>query len=84
VYSVLLESSAEKDLRRLPAEVFAQVVPRVRALSDDPRPPGCRKLVGSDSDWRIRVGGYRVIYEVDDGAREVRVMRVRHRRAAYR
>jgi mRNA interferase RelE/StbE len=41
-------------------------------------------LVGSESDWRIRVGDYRVIYEIDDDARHVRVMFIRHRRDAYR
>jgi len=53
-------------------------------LADNPRPYGCRKLTGSDRDWRIRVGDYRIVYEIDDQVREVRVMRIRHRREAYR
>lgn len=56
----------------------------IRALAINPRPPGCRKLVGSKSDWRIRVGDYRVIYEIADAIRVVRVNRVRHRREVYR
>jgi mRNA interferase RelE/StbE len=53
-------------------------------LGNNPRPPGCRKLVGSKNDWRIRVGDYRVIYEIADAIRIVRVNRVRHHREVYR
>ncbi len=66
------------------AEVRERVVAAIQGLSRTPRPVGCRKIVGSRSDWRLRVGDYRVVYEVDDAAREVRIMYVRHRRDAYR
>jgi mRNA interferase RelE/StbE len=84
VYEVYLERAAERDLRRLPAETFHRIVPRIRALAEDPRPMGCRKLTGSENDWRIRIRDYRVIYEIDDDERVVRVFRIRHRREAYR
>jgi len=84
VHKVHLERAAERDLKRLPADPFWRVVSRIKALADDPRPPGCRKIRGSRNDWRIRIGSYRVVYEVDDAERAVRVMRVRHRREAYR
>jgi mRNA interferase RelE/StbE len=84
VYEVYLERAAERDLRKLPAETFHPIIPRIRALAETPRPPGCRKLTGSDSDWRIRIGEYRVIYEIDDAGKTVRIFRVRHRREAYR
>lgn len=84
MHEVLLEAAAQRELKRLPAEEFARVVARIRALGDSPRPPGSRKLTGSQNDWRIRIGDYRVVYEIDDGARIVRVMRVRHRSEAYR
>lgn len=84
MYEIFLERTAERDLRRLRPEEFRRVIRVVRELADTPRPPGCRKITGSQSDWRIRVGTLRVIYEIDDDAREVRVMRVRHRRDAYR
>jgi mRNA interferase RelE/StbE len=83
VHEVYLERAAERDLKRLPAEVFHRIIPHIRALADNPRPPGCRKLAGSESDWRLRVGDYRIIYEVDDAESTVRVFRVRHRREAY-
>jgi mRNA interferase RelE/StbE len=84
VYAVLLEAAAERSLRHLDAVMFRRVVAELQALANNPRPAGCRKLTGSDRDWRVRAGDYRMIYEIDDGSREVRVMRIRHRREAYR
>ena len=84
MYEVYLERAAERDLKRLAAESFHRVIPSIEALGENPRPAGCRKLSGSKSDWRIRVGDYRVIYEIDDEEKAVWVMRVRHRREVYR
>ena len=84
MYRVYLESGAERDLRQLSPERFAQIIAKIGALAHNPRPPGCRKIVGCANDWRIRVGAYRVIYEIDDGRQAVRVMAVRHRPRAYR
>jgi len=84
VYRVLLERGAERDLARLSSEIHDRVIAAIQALTNNPRPPGCRKLVGSKNDWRIRVGDYRVIYEIADEIRLVRVNRVRHRREVYR
>lgn len=81
---VLISSHAERDLRQLDAPVFHKIIAEIKALAGDPRPPGCRKLAGSKSDWRIRVGDYRVLYEIDDRRNVVRILRVRHRREAYR
>ena len=84
MYEVYLEAAAERDLRRLLAEAFHRIIPLIRALAENPRPPGCRKLTGSENDWRIRIGDYRVVYEIDEADEAVRVFRVRHRREAYR
>ena len=84
MFEVLLERGVEKDLRRLPESIHERVVRAVNALSRNPRPPGCRKLTGSENDWRIRVGDYRVIYEIAAAKRIVHVNRVRHRREVYR
>lgn len=84
MYEVFLERAAQRDVRRLTAQEFHRVVAVIIALAEDPRPPGCRKLSGSKDDWRIRIGDRRVVYEVDDGTKAVRVMRVRHRREVYR
>jgi mRNA interferase RelE/StbE len=84
VYRILLEQSAERDLRRLSPEIHDRVIRALQRLAGNPRPAGCRKLTGTANDWRIRVGDYRVVYDVDDTARTVRVNRVRHRREVYR
>ena len=84
MYHVLLERAAEKDLARLSSEIHARVIAAIQALATTPRPPGCRKLAGSKHDWRIRVGDNRVVYEIADQIRVVRVNRVRHRREVYR
>lgn len=84
MYDVLLERAAERDIRRLPQAEFHRLVARIKALGEKPRPSGSRKITGSKNDWRIRVGTYRVIYEIDEKAKTVMVMRVRHRREAYR
>jgi mRNA interferase RelE/StbE len=84
MYRVFLERAAERDLSRLSSEIHDRVITAIRALGGNARPPGCRKLVGSKNDWRIRVGDYRVIYEIADAIRIVRVNRVRHRREVYR
>jgi mRNA interferase RelE/StbE len=79
MYRVLLERAAEKDLSRLTLEIHDRVMAAIRALATNPRPPGCRKLAGSKNDWRIRV-----VYEIADEIRVVRINRVRHRRDVYR
>jgi mRNA interferase RelE/StbE len=84
MYRVLLERSAERDLGRLSFEVHDRVIAAIQGLANHPRPAGCRKLVGSKNDWRLRVGDYRVIYEIADSVRKVRVNRIRHRREVYR
>jgi len=84
VYEVYLERSAENDLKRLPTSTLDRIVHQIKTLAENPRPLGCRKITGSKNDWRIRIGDYRVLYEVNDRAKAVMVMRVRHRREAYR
>ena len=84
MYEVHLERAAENDLRRLSATAFHRIIPHIRALAENPRPSNCRKLTGSKDDWRIRIGDYRVLYEIDEKAKAVKIMRVRHRREVYR
>jgi len=84
MYEILLARQAERELRKLPAEVFQRIIRHIRELSRIPRPPGCRKLTDAGGDYRLRVGEYRVLYEIDDAARQVRILRVGHRREIYR
>jgi mRNA-degrading endonuclease RelE of RelBE toxin-antitoxin system len=52
-------------------------------LSSVPRQSGCKKLKGGDKHWRIRIGDYRIVYEIDDEAKIVDVTRIAHRREVY-
>jgi mRNA interferase RelE/StbE len=84
MYQVVVERSAEKDLKRLASGIRSRVAIALRALAENPRPAGSRKLAGTRHDWRVRVGDYRIIYEIADVIRVVRVQRIRHRREVYR
>ena len=82
-YRVLLERSAQKALELLSREVRERIYSALTSLSRNPRPPGCKKLKESNY-WRLRVGDYRTIYEIDDAARVVLVLRIAHRSEVYR
>lgn len=84
MYEILLEQAAERDLKKLPADVFKRIIPTTKDLAKNPKPARSRKLTGSKNDWRIRVGDYRILYEIDARAKIVKVMRIRHRKDAYR
>lgn len=84
-YSVRIARDAERDIRAVHASVVPRLVKAIRALANDPRPAGCKKLKGAHSEsWRIRVGAYRIIYVIDDGIRIVEVREVGHRKDIYR
>jgi mRNA interferase RelE/StbE len=84
MHEVQIERTAERDLRRLDEQTHDRIVKQIVALGKEPRPTGSKKLSGSKNDWRIRVGDYRVLYEIADAIRVVRVYRVRHRRDVYK
>ncbi len=83
-YDVLFVASAAKEYHSLPDEIKRRVALAVEAFRQNPRPAGVRKLHGHEYLYRIRVGQYRVVYEIEDPKRLVRVTRIRHRREAYR
>jgi mRNA interferase RelE/StbE len=82
-YEVILTKAAERELRALPANILERVDRRIHDLATDPRPPGTKKLKGSHNQWRIRVGNFRVIYEIQDKVLLVLVLRVSDRKDAY-
>jgi mRNA interferase RelE/StbE len=83
-YQVLVPKRVQREIDGLPATVRTRVVHAIDRLTDDPRPPGCVKLTGQQDEYRIRVGDYRVRYEVRDADQSVSVLRVQHRRDVYR
>lgn len=82
-YTIQFTSSFEKDLRDLPKQVVQKIIPAVMALADNPRPSGCKKLKGSKYNYRIRIGDYRVIYEIEDAILLVSVLAASHRKDIY-
>jgi mRNA interferase RelE/StbE len=83
-YAVQLKPSVDRRLQKLPVDVQRRMVGEMAALAFDPRPVGVVKLVGADNLWRVRVGDYRIVYEVDDKRGLVTVLRVAHRKDIYR
>lgn len=83
-YAVSVTPSAAKDIRALDEPIKRRVAKAIDALSSDPRPDGARKLKGTEDISRIRVGHYRILYQIADRQLLILVVRVRHRRDAYR
>ena len=83
-YKVLISGSAEKSLKRLPHSALPQIISAIQALSQNPRPFGCRKLAGQEDIFRIRVGTYRIIYEILDGTLVIHILKIGHRKDVYR
>ncbi len=84
MYRLLLTGSARKDLDRLRGATWERVRDAILGLEEEPRPPGCRKLRGGPNTYRIRIGDYRAVYDVDDESKAVTLLRVKHRRDVYR
>ena len=82
-YSVSILPRAQKELAQIPNPTYTRIVTAIRALAQNPRPPGCVKLTNRPG-WRIRVGRYRVVYNIDDPTQTVTVVNIAHRRDVYR
>ncbi len=82
-YELRIKPSAVKDLRELQEKDRRRMVARIQSLAEDCRPRGCEKLTGGDR-YRVRQGVFRVLYEVDDDSKVVTVVKIGHRRDAYR
>jgi mRNA interferase RelE/StbE len=81
---VELTPAAQRDLRSLDRPVLRRIDARIRSLAEEPRPPGAEKLAGESEVYRVRVGDYRILYQIHDAVLTVLVVRVRHRREVYR
>jgi len=82
-YSLVINKSAERELRALQKTDLRRITERIRGLAQNPRPPGNEKLSGQDR-YRIRQGDYRILYAVDDERRTIQVVKIGHRREVYR
>ena len=82
-YAVEVPRKVQKQVSLLPTDARNGVEVAIGDLGQDPRPPGCRRLSGRD-EWRIRVGDYRIVYEIHDDSTKVLVLEVWHRQRGYR
>jgi mRNA interferase RelE/StbE len=83
-YEIELTRRGEKEILKLDTAIFEQVRAAIDGLGENPRPLGVRKLRGRESEWRIRVGRFRVIYTIEDSTRRILIHRVTDRKDAYR
>lgn len=83
-FEIKIKASALKAIRKAEENARARIWTAISALADDPRPTGCVKMSGGDDLWRIRVGDWRIIYQIRDGEMVVLVVRVGNRREVYR
>ncbi len=83
-YQVIVPKPVQKQLDSLPDIVRERVLRRIVALKENPRPPGCVKLKGYENEYRIRIGNYRVRYEVRDEKSIVLLLHCKHRKDVYR
>ena len=82
-YSVFIRKSAQKALARIPSPFQDKIIGAIRSLARSPRPRGVKKLSNREA-WRIRVGDYRVIYEIHEDRLVILVVAIGHRGDVYR
>lgn len=83
-FTVLIASACKRSMDKLDGAVRARIDRAILKLAENPRPPGCTRLVGTASGWRIRVGDWRILYTIEDDKLIVLVVDVGHRREIYR
>ncbi len=83
-YSIKFARSARKELEVLDAAIVNRIFPKIESLSGNPRPHNCVKLKGGKNLWRVRIGVYRIIYNINDDKKLVDIIAIRHRKDAYR
>ena len=83
-YRIEVKRSANRELEDLELRLASRILAAIEPLSSQPRPRQSRKLVGSECSYRLRVGNYRVLYQIDDTKRLIIVVAIGHRREVYR
>ena len=83
-YQVVFSKAADRQLSKLAERLQQRLVRAVELLEDDPRPPGAKKLQGAENLWRVCVGEYRILYEIQKTKLVVLVIRIAHRKDIYR
>lgn len=84
MYKIFIGKSAEKELSSLPDSVLLKVNEAILQLANNPRPSGCKKLKGFKDLFRIRVGNYRVVYNIQDKILRIEILKIADRKDVYR
>jgi mRNA interferase RelE/StbE len=84
IYQVVVPKTVRKQIDALPADMFDRAEEVIRDLAEDPRPDGVVKMKGSDQTYRIRIGNYRIVYEIYDKRLVILVLQCKHPREVYR
>jgi mRNA interferase RelE/StbE len=82
IYCIDLLRSAQKQLRRIPDKYQDRIISAIKSLAENPRPKSCIKLSARPA-WRIRMGDYRIIYEINDEQTYILIIAIGHRREVY-
>ena len=82
-YRIFILRRAQKELSNITGEDYLRIKEAILSLSNNLRPKGCSKLTGRDG-WRIRIGNYRVIYEINDREKSLTILHIGHRKDIYR
>ena len=83
-YRIEIKSSASKELEKLPHQILPRIVAAIQGLGKNPYPQGVRKLAGLEHTYRVRVGDYRILYNIYEDRLVIEIIRVHHRKDAYR
>jgi mRNA interferase RelE/StbE len=83
-YTIIISKSVEKQLDTLTDDIYDRIFVKIQQLAEDPRPDGVVKMKGFDREYRIRIGDYRVRYEIDDEESIILLLQCKHRRDVYR
>jgi mRNA interferase RelE/StbE len=84
LYKILWKKSAEKDLKNIPHKLINRIIKVIESLSKNPLPPRVRKITGSVNLYRLRIGDYRIIYEVNSNIKNVMIIYIRNRKDVYK
>jgi len=83
-YKILWKRSAAKDLRVIDKKFITKILEAIESLSGNPFPKKYRKLIGTNSTYRIRIGEYRIIYQLDSKSNVITIYQIRHRKDIYK
>ncbi|NMB63978.1 MAG: type II toxin-antitoxin system RelE/ParE family toxin [Spirochaetes bacterium] len=84
MYTIVFKKSAEKDLSFINYKIIKRIINKVENLKNNPFPQNSTKLIGTELTYRLRVGDYRIIYQIDEANKIITIYYIRHRKDVYR